>query len=558
MNEMDLLTEFRAEVPLGVSPHAEELFRAGLKDHSDERARLPRTRTTLARRPFARRPFARIGMRWRLALAAGLAAGLALGVLAAVQPSGQRPGQPAGQPSAQAIGQPSVLTARMLADRAAAAALTGPTVPAGKWVYQRTVTYSASPPRGIPARLTQDIWSTADGSLEYQGGGWSRNAVQPALYRELSSLPANPVAIDRYLARLSYPNANATRTNDEVAAFTTIEQLLSSAILPPSLNAELYRALGDIPTVEVRSHVTDIDGRAGVAFVLPENSQSANQEIILDAKDYGYLAQAAWQPSNGTPNSAIPFTETAVLHTTLVYGPGRTAADPAPPSQAVLAAEQAAIAVLAAGNPGQGTALTDPGQWIYRKLAVAGGTSEVWARVDDTSQASYVHGRLVTCARSASCASGATWLMPAGPAYPVVYPSGAAARNPQLPDDPQALLDKLNTYPVGCADTAADCNAVSVFAHLLVGYGNTLLGYGNIGVSPLTWYFSLADVPGVTIKHVTDAAGRADVEFSFPLTSGVTAILYNARTYQFAGYLDNGAVTLLLQQANVAAPGVRP
>jgi hypothetical protein len=41
-------------------------------------------------------------------------------------------------------------------------------------------------------------------------------------------------------------------------------------------------------------------------------------------------------------------------------------------------------------------------QWIYRKL----GTQEVWARADDTEQASYVHGTLVTCARSANCASG--------------------------------------------------------------------------------------------------------------------------------------------------------
>jgi hypothetical protein len=544
MNEMDLLTEFRAEVPLGVSPHAEELFRAGIEDHFDERARLPRTRS-----PHARRPFARIGMRWRLALAAGLVAALAAGVVAAVQP--------ASHPSGQRSAQLPVLTVKLLADRASAAALAGPDVPAGQWIYQRTVTYTASPPEGFPARLSQDVWSTADGTLGYQGGGWSWGAAQ-SLYRKLNSLPADPAALDRYLAKLSYPNANATQTNKAVADFDTIEGLLASAILPPALNAELYRALGDIPTIKVNSHVTDIVGRAGVAFVLPENSQSANQEIILDATNYSYLAQAAWQPSNGTPNSAIPFTETAVLRTTLVAGPGRTAPDPAPPSQAVLAAEQAAIAVLVAGNPGQGTHFTNPGQWIYRKLATAGGTREVWARVDDTSQASYVHGRLVTCTRSANCAGGASWLMPAGPAYPVVYPSGAAARNPQLPDDPQALLDKLNTYPAGCADTAADCNAVSVFAHMLLGYGNTLLGYGNIGVSPLTWYFSLADVPGVTIKHVTDAAGRADVEFSFPLTSGVTAILYNARTYQFAGYLDNGAVTLLLQQANVSGPGVRP
>jgi len=48
-----------------------------------------------------------------------------------------------------------MLTAKLLADRASAAALAGPTVPAGHWVYQRTLTYQASPPRGFPARLTR-------------------------------------------------------------------------------------------------------------------------------------------------------------------------------------------------------------------------------------------------------------------------------------------------------------------------------------------------------------------------------------------------------------------
>jgi hypothetical protein len=160
----------------------------------------------------------------------------------------------------------------------------------------------------------------------------------------------------------------------------------------------------------------------------------------------------------------------------------------------------------------------------------------------------------VTCARSASCASGTTWLMSAGPAYPVVYPPvpgpGTARSKPSLPADPQALLDKLNTYSTGCTDTAGYCDAVGVLA-------NMLIGYGNVGISTLTWYFSLADVPGVTVKHITDAAGRTDVEFSFPFTAGVTGVLFDASTYQFAGYVANGAQTLLLQQANVSGPGGR-
>jgi len=252
----------------------------------------------------------------------------------------------------------------------------------------------------------------------------------------------------------------------------------------------------------VKSHVTDVAGRAGVAFVLPETSQSANLEIILDASDYSYLAQAAWEPSNGSPNSAIPFTETALLKTTLVSGPGSVQADSAPPSRAELTVEQAARVLT-----------------------------------------------LVTCARSASCASGTRWLMSAGPAFAVVYPPPRPG--PRLPDDPPALLDKLNTYSTGCADTAGYCNAVGVFA-------NMFIGYPQVGISSLTWYFSLVNLRGVTVKNITDAAGRADVEFSFPFTGGVTRILFDVSTFQFASYVENGTQTLLLQQANVSGPGVLP
>ena len=149
VNEMDLLTRFRAEVPLRVSPRAEELFRAGMHNHSTERTVVSPSR----------KPFARIGTPWRLAIAAGLAAGLAAGVVAAVQPAGP----------------PPVLTAKLLADRASAAALAAPAVPVGQWVYQKTVSYDSGAPKGFPAKRTQGNWSTetADGSLSYfNDTGW--------------------------------------------------------------------------------------------------------------------------------------------------------------------------------------------------------------------------------------------------------------------------------------------------------------------------------------------------------------------------------------------------
>lgn len=65
-------------------------------------------------------------------------------------------------------------------------------------------------------------------------------------------------------------------------------------------------------------------------------------------------------------------------------------------------------------------------------------------------------------------------------------------------------------------------------------------------------------MPGVTVRNITDAAGRGDVEFSSPFSDGVTGILFDANTYQFAGYVESGAQTLLLRQANVSGPGARP
>ena len=103
-----------------------------------------------------------------------------------------------------------------------------------------------SPAKRFPAKLAQGSWSTADGSLQYQAGTWG-TVGGPSLYGKLGSLPSDPIALDQYLAKLSCPNANATQVNKDVADFSTIEELLADVILPPSLNAELYRALGDIP-----------------------------------------------------------------------------------------------------------------------------------------------------------------------------------------------------------------------------------------------------------------------------------------------------------------------
>jgi hypothetical protein len=204
-----------------------------------------------------------------------------------------------------------------------------------------------------------------------------------------------------------------------------------------------------------------------------------------------------------------------------------------------------------------------PGQWLYREVRTAGQDRQVWATADDSQQAAYVNGTLQVCKRTEPCAASQQWLMPSGPAFTLVYPqyprltkpplsqSRAAKPLPTLPEYPGPLLAELNSFNTGCSDVGGDCNAVNVVA-------NMLTGYGNYPFPSATWFYALAAVPGVSVQDVTDAAGRQDLAFTFPARDGVTAILVNATTFHYAGYVRDGQQTLVLDQALVSGPGVRP
>ena len=500
------------------------------------------------RRP--RRRLRRLRPVWRLAIAVPLAAGLAVGVTVAVLPSGQ-PARTAPQP-VRPVHQP-VLTVQLLADRAAAAALARPTVPAGQWVYEVTERSLRFPMRfRLPARahnpVVQDGWMTADGTLNYNAGIIG-DPIFP--YSKLGSLPRDPAKLDAYFVSQD----PAKTDNKSVVDFSHIGSMLFGMVLPPTLEAEMFHALALIPMVQVKDHVKDIAGRAGVAFVLPQTGQSVKPESILDASDDHLLAQGSWGVDSSRP---APDIETAILKEYLVAELGSTQPSTAPPSAAELAAEQIDHFQQYLINPPKIRSVA-PGQWLYRDLRTGGKDQQIWATADDSAQAQYVNGTLKVCQRTDPCAASQQWLMPAGPGYSLVYPPsprGQSASTPALPGYPRPLLDKLNTYSTGCADVSGDCNAVNVAANVLTGYGN----YPSLNA---TWFYALADVPGVSLRHVTDAAGQQDIAFTFPSQDGVTAILINERllnagTIQYEGYVRDGQQTLVLNQTPVSGPGVRP
>jgi hypothetical protein len=520
MNEIDQLTRFRDTVPLGVTPRAEQLFRTALReDHYPERPVVPRPRS----------PLARIRSPWRLGVIVSVAAGLVAGIVVAVLPSA-----------------PVVLTAKLLADRASAAALTQPTVSPGQWVYRVVEWNNPNAPKGVPNTGTEAGWETANGMVTY-GDNYSvgvGTGDDIPSYSELGSLPASPAALDAYLAHLVYPDSHPTQVIKGLAAFSVIQDMLINYVLPPALEAEVYQALAIIPAIEVDSHVTAIDGQPGVAFVLPPTRQSEKEGIILDASDDSFLAQANWGPDGG-------MSEFAVVRMVIVGAPGSTEPSLTPPTAAELLAEQAVRAVtLTNSRP----LFAQPSTWILRELATSSGDQEVWATADDSEQASYVNGKLQVCSRSAACARSTQWLMPAGPSYSLVNPAFPQGRPPfkhlppALPDSLPQLLATLNTYPTGCADVAGDCNAVNAIA-------NMATGYANRGGTQPDWFLVLADIPGVTVQQVTDVTGQADVAFSFPFGDGVTEILLGASTYQLVGYVRGDAETVITKEVTVSGPG---
>jgi len=332
-DEMELLTRLRDEVPLAeTAPETRRAFRASLAGAADKsRARRPPwlgARISPGRVPI-------------MAGATAVAVGVTAGVVALALPSGGHPSitPAAGVAHPTKSASPSAsgpLTAQLLADFAAKAALAQPAVNPKQWVYRKIELHRQPLPSFIHPKfqfrttVIEDTWARAGGGGFYTTGTFWEGAGAQVSYKQTLSLPTDPVALDAYLAHLDYPNPNATTANKATAEFSNISDILTAYVLPPKLTAELYHALADVPTVIAEPSVKDVGGQSGPAFILPQNGQSVNQEIILSPGSYRLLATADWEtgghwvqhPGGGWSGPVLSM-ETAVLKQAFVSGSGK-------------------------------------------------------------------------------------------------------------------------------------------------------------------------------------------------------------------------------------------
>ncbi|MGV9503760.1 CU044_5270 family protein [Streptomyces sp. NPDC003642] len=314
MNELSELHGLRADAPLP----------------DTDRLAAPRARLTAAMHQDTRRGRAALPQR-RLILAGAATAG-ALAVTAGIITALPTDTTGASAPK----GGPQVLSAGAAADTLELAAATvekhGGTEPGPKqWVYEKETVFGQIEPRtsengiafGQDKSRTTEEWTRWDGTGHANLPGippagdisgfdpdklqvwygpnqeerWKRKGYddrsQRQFYRFLDTLPSDP---GRMMKRIREEHAIGDIKGETRAQrdWREIDVLYRSVLIPPKVQAGLFRALAKIPGARVTTGVKDPLGRAAIsvsvnyAETTPSGWQG-KQEIFFDPESYAYL-----------------------------------------------------------------------------------------------------------------------------------------------------------------------------------------------------------------------------------------------------------------------------
>ena len=210
------------------------------------------------------------------------------------------------------------LTADILADRAAAAP--DPVADPARWVYRKSAVVSVPEMAGEPE--VTERWTTADGTAAAAyAGGWLETTSSPEVpaisYAALRELPGDPAALAQLLADTPVPRDDAAWNPGH--AFEMAVALLESYVVPPSVAASLYRALGQLPGIAVIADAADAAGRRSPAFLLAR--PGGNQLLSVSAADCRF---AGYQfLGRGLDLAGETAWGVAILKIATVTGPGR-------------------------------------------------------------------------------------------------------------------------------------------------------------------------------------------------------------------------------------------
>jgi hypothetical protein len=265
------------EVPVPPSPEVRARARAALLAHAADRA-LPRRRSRRRAR--------------RVAWAAGLAVVAAAGVTVAVDLGGTDAGD---GPRSIIPGVPSA-SAEVL-EQAAANAEREPFTPPrdDQWIYTKLRFTSSD--GGVP--LFRMEWRRADGggmAMLDEHGRLRVDTLAPEKdparkrvrgpfdsYKAAAALPPDPDALLRW-AYEQTENITGAGSTPDAEVYSIFRGILGGGVLPPDLEAAIFRAMKQIPGVTVST--TDVLGRPALALAFTDDW--LRQELLLDAHEYTY------------------------------------------------------------------------------------------------------------------------------------------------------------------------------------------------------------------------------------------------------------------------------
>ncbi|MCW2898401.1 MAG: hypothetical protein JWO67_666 [Streptosporangiaceae bacterium] len=209
---------------------------------------------------------------------------------------------------ATAAGAPELL------QRIATAALSQPVlVPTrNQFVYVRSEVAFTSPTQAqtfdgraqLKAVHERQIWLAQDpnatGVIREGGGDETLHSAgaDSTRYADLQKLPTDPAQ----LLKLINSDTAGRAGGPEYAAFDWIGEVLRESIIPPQVNAALYRAAALIPGVVVVPDAVDAVGRHGIGIALVNAGE--RYEWIFNPTTYTYLGERDYLVEDTTAGPA--------------------------------------------------------------------------------------------------------------------------------------------------------------------------------------------------------------------------------------------------------------
>jgi hypothetical protein len=169
-----------------------------------------------------------------------------------------------------------------------------------QWIYIKDAFSPAS--EDLPNARQEERWRRADGAgfaFYDESGNLRVETMRPRKrgkpiplgpawgYKQLAELPTNPDGLLRWAYGLT-DNITGGGSTEHSEVYGVFVHMLADNLLPPDLQAALFRALKQVPGVTVTK--TEIDGRR--VFALDQTDNWLRQELLLDAGTYDYVGQS--------------------------------------------------------------------------------------------------------------------------------------------------------------------------------------------------------------------------------------------------------------------------